>query len=106
MVNKSIARKEISRIRENGKEIIVNEYIEFDMDKGLCASFIDIFEDYEYAQEHGVYITQDNDIFSIDVDMVIDELNERLIDREEDEVMHEKILLEFLSQYKGYSIWF
>lgn len=105
-MNKSIARKEISRIKENGKETIVNEYIEFEMDKGIRSSFYDLFEDYEYAQEHGVYYDLNDDILFIRVNFVLDELNDRLIDRSEDEITCEKILIDFLSQYKGYDIWF
>jgi len=106
MENKSIARKEISRIKENGKEIVIYEYIEFEMDKGIYGTLIDIFEDYEYAQDHGVFWNQDDDIQLIEVDKIVEELDDRMIEREEDEIFKEKLLKEYLyPKFKGYTIW-
>ena len=106
MVNKSIARKEFSRLRENGQETIVNDYIEFEMDKDIYATLIEIFDDYEYAEEHGVFWNQDDDIHLIEVDKVVEELDDRMMEREADEIFKEKLLREYLyPKFKGYTIW-
>ena len=103
-MNKSIARKEISRVVKDNKETIVNEFYEFEFDKAAYSALNNIFDDYEYARDHGVYSDED-DFYLIDVDIVIEELQDRMLDEEEENIK-ERVLYEFLiPRWKGYKIW-
>ena len=99
-----IARRFISKTIEGSKETIVNEIIEFDFDKAMKQTVCDLFEDWEYAQGHGVFYNQQEDLFSIDVDDCLEELKERQYN-EDEEYAQEKLLMNYLDKYSGYTIY-
>lgn len=103
-MKKSIARKELSRVIKNNKETVINDYHKFDFDKAAYAALENIFDDYEYAQDHGVYCDRDNAFVFLEVDVVLDELKGRSLNDNEDNI-EEKTLSDFLKEWKGYTIW-
>lgn len=104
------ARKELSRTVIGYTEVIQNKYLKFDFDTYIRELIDDIFDDFEYAQEHGVYYYED-DLYSIDVNSCIDELNDRLLmnddeeETEDDEKEPEEKIIEYLTPYKDFTIW-
>lgn len=103
-MKKSIARKELSRVIKNNKETVINDYHKFDFDKAAYAALENIFDDYEYAQDHGVYSDRDDAFVFLEVDAVIEELKER-VSNDPDCSLEEKTLRDFLKEWKGYTIW-
>ena len=106
MTNKSIARKEVSRTEADGKEIIVNEIIHFNFDGGVLETMDMIFDDWEYAQEHGVYI-DDEDITIIDVNMALDELEDRIMGDDtpdKEDTQNEILIRDYLEKFRGFTI--
>jgi hypothetical protein len=103
----SIARKELSRTEVDGKETIVNEIKHFEFDAVVLELIEDIFDDWEYAQAHGVQGDEEYDIVFIEVDRCIDELDDRILDAEpdgENATMEIKIKT-YLEPYRGFTIW-
>jgi hypothetical protein len=101
---KSIARKEISRVEFDGTETIVNSIIHFDFDTEILERLGEIFEDYDYATSHNIYFNEDSDLVYIEVDSVIDEMEDRSLNDEEDNDVEKKIIV-YLTPYKGFTIW-
>lgn len=99
----SRARKEISRTENDGKETIVNEIIRFKMPPEIMEGLKDIFDDYEYGQENGVYSDLDGFV-TIDVDECVNALLERK-DYAEETYFIEDLLIEFFKKYAGFTIW-
>jgi hypothetical protein len=101
----AIARKEISRKEKNNIEHIKNSIIHFEFNDGIITSIKIMFDEYEYAQENGIYENQDDEIVYIDVNLLLEALNERIECADYDEnVSTEKIIIEYLEKYKGYKI--
>lgn len=106
MTDESIARKEISRSETDGKETIINEIIHFKFDEGVMEAFDMIFDDWEYAQEHGVY-SNDDGISMIDVDMALDEMDDKIMDDDtpdKEDTFNEKLIRDYLLKFKGFHI--
>jgi hypothetical protein len=100
----SIARKELSRVESGNKEIVTNEIIRFDFDEAVLSGLEYVFDDWEYAQNHGVRCNEDDEILMIDVDECMEEIDGRIIDNEDDNI-REKVIKEYLEKYKGFTIW-
>ena len=103
MKTQSIARKEFSRLEEGNNETIVNEIIRFDFDKTILDDINFIFDDWEYAQEHGINYWED-DLHLITVNELLDELDDRCLDDDYDS-KREKRIKKYLAKYKGFTIW-
>ena len=99
---KAIARKELSRKEKNNIEHIKNSIIYFEFDDGIISSIYMIFDEWEYAQENGIYNNQMDELIYIDVNLVLSCLKERIEDYED--VFIEKLIIEYLEKYKGYKI--
>jgi len=107
MTEKSIARKEISRIEQNGKEVVTNEIIHFDFDGGVLEAISNIFDDWEYAQEHGIYSDED-DVTMITVDMALDEMEDRIMrddTPDKEDTQNEILIKDYLTKFKGFTIY-
>lgn len=100
----SIARKELTRTELDGKEMIINEIRRFDFDNKILAEIEEIFDDWEYAQNHGVFCNEEDEIVMMDVDIVLEELQER-IDCNEEYREYEKTIIQYLKDFKGFKIW-
>jgi hypothetical protein len=103
-MDKSIARKELSREVANDKETIINEIIYFEFDSGVLEAIDMIFDDWEYAQEHGVF-TNDDGVTLINVDDCIQEMEEKIKMNDDDDTFNEKLVRDYLMKFKGFSIW-
>lgn len=104
---KCIARKEISRKITGTVEIVTNDIIEFEFENEFLFQLENIFDDWEYGQEHGVYQDEDGYVVNIDVNMCIEELEEKIVVASDEEYMTLlKDIVTFLSVYRGYVIWF
>jgi hypothetical protein len=104
----SIARKETNRTEENGREIIFNDIIRFDFDAGVQSAIEDIFDDWEYAQNHGVQVSEDGELFLLDVTQLLDEMEDRIMNDgtpDNEDSHREKMIFDYLSKYKGFTIW-
>ena len=107
-MKQSIARKELSRVEENGKETIVNDIIHFDFDEGILCLLEEIFDDWEYASNHGINMLEDGETQIIDVDQALDELEDRIMGDEtpdKEDTQREHTIKEYLEDYRGYTIW-
>jgi hypothetical protein len=110
----SIARKELSRTEENGLETVKNIIERFEFDDDVERILADIFDDYEYAQDNGLYFDAFDAISYIEVDKVLKELREKLEqeeDIESDDELDEnyiadlKTVINYLNLYTAYTIW-
>ena len=107
MTDKSIARKELTRVEQDGKEIVTNEIIHFDFDGGIMETLDMIFDDWEYAQEHGVY-TNDDGITVIDVNMALDEMDDRILNDDtpdKEDTQNEILIKDYLEKFRGFTIY-
>ena len=107
MKMKAIARKELSRIENEDKEVITNEIVRFDFDEKIMNYLETIFDDYEYGQNHGVYQNEDGEICIIDVDMLLDEMHDMIADdesKDKEETATEKTISEYFEKFKGFNI--
>jgi hypothetical protein len=107
MTDDSIARKELSRTEQDGKETIVNEIIHFKFDGGVLESINLIFDDWEYAQEHGVY-SDDDGVTIIIVNQILDKLDDRIMNDDtpdKDDTQNEVLVRDYLLKFKGFTIW-
>lgn len=109
-MSKAIIRKHQKTTVRLYKEIITNYYEEIDFDDKILNYICDyIFDDWEYAQDHGVYFDQEDELQCIKIDMMLDELHDRCIDRdEEEECRIEKEIVTYCKKWKkkDYTIWF
>jgi hypothetical protein len=113
------ARKEISRIEEKeilhnptlgmtGQETIINEIIHFDFDDGILQGISDIFDDWEYGKDHGIFVNEDEDIYMIEVNACLDEIEDRIMADEtpdKEDSQKEKLIKDYLEKYRGFDIW-
>jgi len=103
----SIARKELSRIEQDGKETIVNEIIHFEFDSVVLEAIDMIFDDWEYAQEHGVF-TNDDDVTMIIVNQALDEMEDKIMGDDtpdKEDSSNEILVRDYLTKFKGFTIW-
>ena len=106
-MSESILRKELSREIKDGKEYVVNEFLKLQVPLEVEEAINWIFDDYEYAQDHGVYYNYDDDISLIDIDNMLECLEDKIQDAidEEEDYDKEKLVKEFFVKYKGFKIW-
>jgi hypothetical protein len=101
----STARRELSRIEADSKETVVNEIIHFNFDPAVESTILDMFDDWEYAQQHGIHFDDDS-LRLITVDSCIEEMQDRITSQNDpEETMREEIIIEYLKQFKGFTIW-
>ena len=114
---KVIRRKEILRSIDDANdfktfevETIKNEYEEIDFDNDIYENITEnLFEDYEMAQENGVYYDLTGILHTIDVELAVEYLNDRINDKwtdDEDEYISEKLVRDYLLKFKGSVLWF
>ena len=96
----AIARKEISREFKDNKETIINERKDFLFDISIQEIIEEIFEDYEYARDKGVYWGED-ELYMIEVNSLLEECEQRL----EDEDSRERDIITYLKKWKDYKIY-
>jgi hypothetical protein len=98
------ARKEISREEKDGTETIKNEIIHFDIPPEIEQALNFIFDDYEYGQDHGVFVDSLDRIHTINVEDMLEELHDR-IENDPDNSFMEKVLIDFFEKYEGFTVW-
>ena len=110
-MEKSIARKQVSRVVKYGRETVVNEYQKFEFDKDIHREMLDEFDDGEMAANNGVYGNVDDDISIIDVSRVCQYLSNLISDFSTEKDTEEnfryercKKMYDYLKQWKGYEI--
>ena len=65
-----------------------------------------IFDDWEYAQEHGVY-SNDDGVSVIDVDMTLDEMDDKIMaddTPDKEDTFNERLIRDYLLRFKGFTI--
>jgi len=102
-ITQSIARRELSRVEKNGKETVIYDIIHFDFDKEIREDIDFIFDDYEYAQNHGVNYWEE-DLYLITVNDLIEELKDKLLDNDYDGE-REKKMIKYFEKYQNFIIW-
>ena len=112
MTIKATRRKELSRKIEDNKEFVVNEIYKFEFDGGVMEAINEVFDDGEYAADHGVYLDwRLEEIALIKVDNVLEEVEERIHEQEQDgetdSCFYNRLIIirDYLKDWKGYTIW-
>ena len=106
MTYEATARKELARSEADGKETIINEIVHFEFDPGVMEVMDLIFDDWEYAQEHGVY-SNDDGITMIDVNMLLDEMDDKIMaddTLDQEDTFNEKLIRDYLDKFRGFTI--
>jgi len=78
------AQKREMKVKD-GKEYVINEFLKLQVPSEIEEAINWIFDDYEYAQDHGVFYSYDDDLSLIDIDNMLECLEDRILEaREED----------------------
>jgi len=103
------ARKLLNKRKEGEHEFQEWHVIKADLDYNYIEELFNEWydSDWEYAYNHGFSYNSDGDLFSVDVNQVLDELYDKEIDEadDEDEVDKIKQYQSILEKYKDYTLY-